>query len=141
VDKILTSKLETLKDAVEVESKVLFAYLFGSQARKDTGPLSDLDIAVYLDETVEDLFSYRLRLIEMMMKILKDERVDIVVLNNANPLLRHEVMKVGIVLKENKVLRVSFEVKTAKDYLDTVHLRQVQLKIGRDKLKAGTYFG
>ncbi|MDI6701459.1 nucleotidyltransferase domain-containing protein [Methanothermobacter wolfeii] len=28
-----------------------FAYLFGSAARKRTGPLSDVDIAVFIDES------------------------------------------------------------------------------------------
>jgi predicted nucleotidyltransferase len=57
---IRTSRLpknieERLPEAYEylrADKDILFAYLFGSLARKKAGPLSDVDIAVYLAEKV-----------------------------------------------------------------------------------------
>jgi predicted nucleotidyltransferase len=43
------------------------AYLFGSHARGRLGPLSDLDIAVYLDRGV-DRWTYRLKFMEKLAK-------------------------------------------------------------------------
>jgi hypothetical protein len=118
----------------------LFAYLFGSHARSAAGVLSDIDVAVYLDKG-EDVFRCRLRLTETIMKAIKSEDVDVVVLNNATPLLRYEAVKNGIVIKEDVEKRHQFEVETLRDYLDTAHLRNTQLSYDRDKIRAGTYFG
>lgn len=74
--------------------------LFGSQAR-DTiiREESDVDIAVWLDngkpeEEIEDaIFS-------AFINLLKRERIDLVILNYANPLLQFEIASKGIVLYE-----------------------------------------
>lgn len=52
---------------------VLLAYIFGSQARGQAGPLSDLDIAVLLDETLDAdrSFDMRLEIIGGLMDILR----------------------------------------------------------------------
>lgn len=129
-----------LKAKLSAERAILFTYLFGSQALQNTGRLSDIDIAVYLDKNV-DAFTYRLRFIEVIMKIIKNERVDVVVLNMATPLLRHEVIKSGIILKDNKTERLRFEVETLREYIDTSYLRGTQISYVRENLKTGAYFG
>lgn len=48
--------------------EVKFAYIFGSRARGDAGPLSDVDVAVFLDGRVEP-FDCRLRLMEKLSRI------------------------------------------------------------------------
>ncbi|MEW6594385.1 MAG: nucleotidyltransferase domain-containing protein [Thermodesulfobacteriota bacterium] len=114
-----------LADFFASEPLVLFAYLFGSQARGVTGPLSDLDLAVYLDGRV-DLFATRLRLMASLAKRIRTEKFDLVVLNEASPVLRYEVVKGGLVLKESKARRVLFETEAMRSYLDTAPLRAVQ---------------
>lgn len=42
------------KQACESRRDVLFAYLFGSHARGKTGPLSDIDLALYFDPRVPE---------------------------------------------------------------------------------------
>ncbi len=102
--------------------EVLFAYLFGSRARGQAGPLSDTDVAVFVDPSV-DLFDTRLRLIEAMMRLLGDDRADVITLNNAAPALRHAVVVDGVIIKEEKALRTAFEERATSEYLDTAHLR------------------
>ena len=55
--------LDIARHSLEKTKAVKFAYLFGSQARENTGPLSDIDIAVYVDKR-NNLFSFRLLLQE-----------------------------------------------------------------------------
>ena len=131
--KLLNSKLVS-------EEKVCFAYLFGSQARQDTGKLSDIDIAIYLDHGI-DGFRYRLYLMEAIMKIVKNDKVDIIILNNATLLMCHQVVKNGVVLKDNKRWRLDFETQVLGEYHDTEYLRNTQLSYMRKHLRAGTYFG
>lgn len=132
--------IKPLRQALASEKSVKFAYLFGSHARKDTGKLSNFDIAVYLDDRIDTL-QCRLRLIEHISKSIGVLKVDLIVLNSATPLLNHQVVKTGVVVKENKRYRIGFEMRSLQEYLDTKHLRNTQLSYMRQHLKEGTYFG
>jgi hypothetical protein len=113
------------KDFLMAESKVKFAYLFGSMANGSIGPLSDLDIAVYLDGRLNS-FTTRLHLMEALAKKLGSEQFDLVILNQAPVVLQFEVIKYGKVMKEDKPRRITFETQVLREYLDYGYLRQVQ---------------
>jgi uncharacterized protein len=115
-----------IKHTLENISAVKFAYLFGSYARGAAGPLSDVDIAVCIDNRF-DFFSFRLRLLEELSRQLKGQSCDLVVLNNAPLVLQYEIIRDGKVLKEDKPRRVQFEVRVLRQYLDTVHIRSVHI--------------
>lgn len=132
--------LSPIINFLEKEKKVKFAYLFGSQASSRTGPLSDMDIAVYLDRTVKPGI-YRLRLMEALSKVIGRNDLDLIVLNEASPLLKHEVIKYGRILKDASPLRTSFEIETIQEFLDTAHLRQVQRTVLADSIMRGNAFG
>lgn len=104
---------------------VRFAYVFGSYARNDMGPLSDIDIAVFLDRGLS-VFDCRLSLMERLARELGEECIDLVTLNDAPVLLRYEVIREGRVIKEDRESRVPFEAQTLSEYLDTEHLRRTQ---------------
>jgi len=136
----MSREVEIVRTYLAGEKRVKFAYLFGSHASGSTGPLSDLDLAVYLDGRL-DSFRYRLRLMEALAKVLKTEKFDLVVLNNAPILLKNEVIRHGVVLKDDRPRRVMFESLTVRDYLDTAHLRNVQRSYLREQIERGDYFG
>ncbi|MFZ5468996.1 MAG: type VII toxin-antitoxin system MntA family adenylyltransferase antitoxin [Myxococcota bacterium] len=89
---------ERLQRALEPRPEVLEAYLFGSQARGDAVAHSDVDIAVYVDETKlpEAPFGYDAHLISELMGALGSNAVDVVVLNHAPPLLYHRILRDGV---------------------------------------------
>jgi uncharacterized protein len=136
----VVDKVEAVRSFLAEERKVKFAYLFGSLARGDSGPLSDIDLAVYLDGRL-DFFTWRLKLMEALAKVLKTEKFDLVVLNNSPIVLTHEVIKDGIVLKDDRPRRVIFESRALRDYLDTAYLREVQRGYLREQIKRGDFFG
>lgn len=78
--------------------EILEAYLFGSVARGENQPHSDLDVAVYLDldRIPEAGFGYAAELNELLAVELGSDKVDVVVLNQAPPLLYHRVLRDGI---------------------------------------------
>lgn len=117
--------IDAIRACLHDITPVRFAYLFGSLARGTAGPLSDIDIAVYLDPSV-NAFDQRLRLIDLLSTAARTERIDVVVLNSASPLLKFTAIKEGILLKEDRALRVPFEAGVISEYLDTKHLRDVQ---------------
>ena len=78
--------------------EVLEAYLFGSAAAGSAQPHSDVDVAVYLREPAPpaSAFGYVADLTAALMHALGTNQVDVVVLNDAPPLLYHRVLRDGV---------------------------------------------
>ncbi|MGB9740253.1 MAG: type VII toxin-antitoxin system MntA family adenylyltransferase antitoxin [Candidatus Bathyarchaeia archaeon] len=96
------------------------AYLFGSRARGDFTEESDLDFAILLSRNFNDPYDL-VRLIHDLAVALgvKDEKINLVVLNDASLELAYKVISEGIIIYERNVeKRVDFEVNTLKFYLD-----------------------
>jgi hypothetical protein len=101
--------------------KVAFAYLFGSQAKGEAGPLSDIDVAIYFDEAVapEQRFDRRLEVLGELTDWFRTDDIDLVVLNEAPPLLAHRILKEGLLLFcANEKDRIEFETRAVLKYLD-----------------------
>lgn len=79
--KISSSILRKLREIAERE-KILFGYFFGSEAKRKSGKLSDLDFGFYFEENLnpKERFERKLRLITELSDLFKKE-VDIVILN------------------------------------------------------------
>jgi predicted nucleotidyltransferase len=77
---------------------VLEAYLFGSTATGTAQPHSDVDVAVYVQPPVPtgSAFGYVADLTAGLMHVLGTNRVDVIVLNEAPPLLYHRVLRDGV---------------------------------------------
>jgi hypothetical protein len=90
--------LERLRAALDPREEVLEAYLFGSRARGDARAGSDVDVAVYLAEPLLDPppFGHGSEIAADLMAALGTSAVDLVVLNQASPLLYHRVLRDGI---------------------------------------------
>lgn len=109
---------ESLRELFEEDSRVQVAYLFGSKSRGSYTSESDTDIAVLLSELPENMLDYYLSSIEVLSTILGD-RVDLVVLNTASSLLRHQVLKWGrVIYSRDEMVRVKFEARSEREYLD-----------------------
>jgi hypothetical protein len=88
----------TLRALLESREEVLEAYLFGSAATGRVQGHSDLDVAVYLRDPrpPASAFGYAADLTAALMRALGMNRVDVVVLNDASPLLYHRVLRDGV---------------------------------------------
>jgi hypothetical protein len=82
--------------------------------------LSDVEIGVMLDEKIskKDRFDLELKLISEIAVLIKKNKIDLVVLNDASLLLAHNIIKDGIILKSNEIERVKFETKILSMYMD-----------------------
>jgi len=101
------------------QEDVVAAYLFGSLAQGRATPRSDIDIAILLASTSpERELQRRLRLMGEL-RAFADREVEVVILNSAPPLLRHQVLRYGRRLYErDRQARVEFEVWAGKVYAD-----------------------
>ena len=99
------------------------AYIFGSVAQGRTRPDSDIDIAVLLNRapTGARALSYRLDLAAALGAALHRDDVQLVVLNDAPPLLAHRALSRGVlVFERSRAARARFQVETARRYADMV---------------------
>jgi uncharacterized protein len=115
----LQNLIEEIRNLLEQEERVLFCYLFGSQAAGMSIAKSDIDVGVFLDnKKVTDFSGERLKLIESISRTVKKD-VDVVILNTAAPFLRYVVLREGkIIFERSESERVDFELKATNDYFD-----------------------
>lgn len=104
-------------------AEVIAVYLFGSQARGAVSSLSDIDLALLLSPSPapESRLSYRYEaeLLADLTSLLKTENIDLVVLNQASPLLQHRVLRDRQLLYcRNHVQRLRLEFRMLQEYLD-----------------------
>lgn len=87
-----------LRAFLEPREEILEAYVFGSTATGSAQAHSDVDIAVYLRDPrpPASAFGYAADLTAALMHHLRTNRVDVVVLNEAPPLLYHRVLRDGV---------------------------------------------
>ncbi|MBI3326682.1 MAG: nucleotidyltransferase domain-containing protein, partial [Nitrospinae bacterium] len=97
--------------------------VFGSAVRGTQGPASDLDLAVWIEDAcVEPLTTLEAEL----SHLFPAERLDLVILNKAFPLVQFQVAKHGYPLFEAcPGVFQAFCVSAAKRHADTAHLRSL----------------
>ena len=112
-------KLDTIKKCRDIlinYEAIIFAYIFGSYAKGNVREDSDIDIAIYLKDSI-GTYAY----LDMKMELseaLKRE-VDLVILNDSTPLLKYEIYKKNILLfTHDESIENRYKVKTLFEYDD-----------------------
>jgi predicted nucleotidyltransferase len=121
---------------------VQLAYLFGSQGTGHTHTESDVDVAVLLEESLtnDERYAERLTLIGALEYLLGTDTVDLVILNDASPLLAYEALRHGVLLYcVSEQTRIEFQMRTLRTYEDTAPLRAVLADAMAARLQAGTF--
>jgi len=105
-------------DYLRSDEDILFAYLFGSLARKKAGPLSDVDIAVYCEEG--SFFpEKKLEILGDLVGILKTDEIDLVVLNRAPLAIRMKILEnKKVIVDKAPLIRHRYESLTMRQYFD-----------------------
>jgi len=131
VEEIFKRNLQYLKGKYDIK----LIYVFGSYSKGTNTKNSDLDIAVLLGNGHDPMD--KLALIGDLVSIFKRDDIDLVVLNSANPVLRHQVIKHGeLIFEENEDVKVEFEVKTLREYMDMEYFRKVQMDVIKEWVKS-----
>ena len=100
-------------------------YLFGSAARGDARPGSDVDIAVLFDAPPEATLDGPRLTLEGELEAALGLSVDLVSLNTAPPDLVHRVLRDGIIVfDDDRARRIRFEVARRNEYFDLEPIRR-----------------
>jgi len=96
---------QQLCDSLTKHPEILFAYLYGSFV--EGVAYHDIDVAVFLKPTPEDIFDYEEVLSVELTRAIK-KSVDVHVLNHASLGFQHSVLRGEFLLPEKKTyLRIS----------------------------------
>lgn len=128
----LLDNLERLQQStrgVFARHGVVLAYLYGSQARGEAGPLSDVDVAVGFAPHVppDERFRRTLELSAELGALLQRHDVSVVDVAVAPPLLRHRIYLDGRLLHcPDQREHIRFATRAVRDYVDTEPLRRIK---------------
>lgn len=122
----ILAKIDQLNSFFQKED-ILLAYLFGSLRTQQTG--QDVDLAILTKQT--PVF----RLFEKITDCLETQRVDLIDLRKATPILRFEIIETGkLIYAINDDVVEDFEMATIHLYRDTAPMRHRQNEYLRRKL-------
>ncbi len=117
--------------------KIIFAYLFGSQADGTAMGSSDVDIAVmFADKVDEDeRFKNRLRLITELSSVFNGKKVEVVSLNDTRDILfKFAIVQPGkILFKKDYDALLDFDLKTTNEYYDFKPFLEMYNKVYTDR--------
>ena len=111
----LNKKISKIIEIIKSHPNVIAIYLFGSHAKGEATPLSDIDIAVILENPTPES--------EADIGSLSSQEIDVVLLHRLPLHIRYEVFKHGkeiLVRSEEKLLKI--KLKVMREYLDTVRM-------------------
>lgn len=114
----ILSKIPAVMEVLSTDQRVLFAYLFGGLAAGRVRPLSDVDIAVYLNDTGE-LADYKLTLFDKVTEALGTTELDLVVLNTASISIAGRILQnKQLLIDKEPFRRHIYESLTLREFFD-----------------------
>jgi predicted nucleotidyltransferase len=119
----------------EKHPEIEVVYVFGSVAQGRTNVLSDIDIAIITDnQQIKEKayrYGYKAEILTDLISLLKTSEVDLVILNEAGPLLRHRILSFGkLIYSKNEKKRIQFQIDTLNKYNDFKQLIKPHLALG-----------
>ena len=111
----LNEKISKIIKVIKSHPNVIAIYLFGSHVKGEATPLSDIDIAVILENPTPEN--------EADIGSLSSPEIDVVLFHRLPLHIKYEVFKYGkeiFVRDEEKLLEI--KLKVMREYLDTVRM-------------------
>ena len=119
-------------------------YIFGSRASGKARSSSDIDIAVLVNEKTQrdSYFDLRRRLVVPFCEAMKNDAIDVVILNEAPLHLAFEAVEPRNILYErDPAHRIEFEVRVISEFFDFRPLLEVRKRYVKQQLAEDQYFG
>ncbi|MBN1455699.1 MAG: nucleotidyltransferase domain-containing protein [Methanomicrobia archaeon] len=121
MDAELTAQDKKLVEYFLSQEQVKLAYRFGSLVAGRAGPLSDSDLGVLLEDSLRkhERFKLHLKLLDKLTAILRTDKIDLVIMNDAPLALTYEIIKANYpLLVRDRSEKIAFELGILSRYLD-----------------------
>jgi predicted nucleotidyltransferase len=138
----LDARLSGLAAAWRDDADLAAAYLFGSRARGDAGPRSDVDLAVILRTGLDadERWRKRLELIGRASEALGTDAVDVLVLDDAPSAVGHRVLRDGrLICERDPARRTAVAEDVMRRYLDEEYLRKELDRALAERVREGRF--
>jgi predicted nucleotidyltransferase len=134
-------RLPELINRISKDKEIVALFTFGSLARGDLKPLSDLDFGILVIPTLDrrQRFDKHLELIGVFNEHFETDEIDLVLMNDAPMRYSYNIIKSGELLfcSDSDILRDFIE-KSIKLYLDFKYFRD---EFDKEFLKGVGYYG
>ncbi|MBU4343206.1 MAG: nucleotidyltransferase domain-containing protein [Candidatus Omnitrophica bacterium] len=135
-------KFKEIKDKISryfsAKPEIKVGYIFGSAAKGAEHKLSDIDIAILVDAEKlpgDASYKYKAGVIADIIGILKNTKVDLVILNESPLFLCFNVIKDGVILYSNDEMgRIQFEARIMSLYFDQEYYYKRHAKATIDRI-------
>ena len=126
------AKRNRLRGALAALPFIETAYLFGSVARGDAGPLSDIDVAVATRTAPAP--EERMAVLAAVTGAIGRQKADVVFLHEATPALAFEVLRGEVLLAADEGARVEMEARIAQTWLDRAYYVERRLRWAAERM-------
>ncbi len=122
----IQDRIPNLIEFLKSREEILAVYLYGSYGSEYQTNLSDIDIAVLVSGSLRADLAYQLDLSAQIADIIREEDLDVLILNTASIVMQFEVLSTGKILFErDHELLCDFLERVFKEYGDfQIDLRQ-----------------
>lgn len=134
-DQVIAEIADRIRQVVEADQRVRFAYLFGSMSRGDDRPESDVDLAVLTRPRGTLLDDARLH--DELAAALGRDDVDLLVLDEAPLWLQYRVLAGHVVFSRDEPERIAFRQRVEKEFLDFRPYHDSYLRAVRERARRG----
>ncbi|MCJ7579128.1 MAG: nucleotidyltransferase domain-containing protein [Candidatus Aminicenantes bacterium] len=134
--------LPKLKDIFKNQEGLIAAYLFGSQAKGHSHPLSDVDIAYLLEKNLSPSRKEAIEktLYKSLSMCLKTDEISFVNLSEAPPSIKYAAISArNLLYCSDDSERIDFEQKALINYFDTKPIRDEYFYYLSKKIKEGEF--
>lgn len=128
-------KIKLLKHVFSKFKDIKATYLFGSHAEDRENKYSDLDIGLVLNDGYNPVLK-----LDILTKLTENnfENIDIVILNQANPLIKYEVIKNNkLIYKQDSFDASSYYSLVVRTFLDFRSYLDVQRHYLKERILNG----
>ncbi|MGH3938349.1 MAG: type VII toxin-antitoxin system MntA family adenylyltransferase antitoxin [Pseudonocardiaceae bacterium] len=136
---IVDTLTRRIRPVLESDSRVRFAYLYGSWARGDARPDSDVDLAVRLRPQGSLLDDARLH--DQLSAALGRDDVDMLVVDDAPLWLQFRVVAGRVLFSRDEPERIAFREYVEKAFLDFRPYHDSYLAAARERARRGVLSG
>lgn len=136
------TQISALQQYFQTREKIVAVYLYGSHGRGTNNRLSDIDLAIMLEQTDSSTSKFHLDLIGIVSQLLQTDNLDVQILSpQTAPAIAISMLKGQLVYCKNVQEKNIITAQILSRYQDFQPFLQVQFEELENRFQKGNYAG